>query len=206
MKQVKSTVKMWVGIGAVAALGASAALSAREGATPADHPGQFHGDFNSALNLILMGEGGEAGIGLSKMWPTVSAPALTAQQIKKLVAGNTLSVPQHYSMQFNADGSLGGYMIELAKASDPKACPKQEVIGDQYLMHDGACHTRVSKAWKGSWRIEEHQLCVDLRWSSDARKDCWHVAILLDRIALFDTNGAMFGKGNILKKGRAGDE
>src|SRR3546814_17578709 len=51
--------------------------------------------FDKALSLMLAGEGGENGIGSHRVWPTLSFPALTTEQIQKALTGNTLAIPYH---------------------------------------------------------------------------------------------------------------
>src|SRR3546814_8233814 len=59
--------------------------------------------FDKALSLMLAGEGGENGIGSHRVWPTLSFPALTTEQIQKALTGNTLAIPYHYAHQYRSE-------------------------------------------------------------------------------------------------------
>ncbi|MBL8266347.1 hypothetical protein [Steroidobacter sp.] len=203
-----NTTKIWYGLGTIAALGVAAPdLSHAAGAESAtvQTAENFPGDFTGALAKIFAGEGGEGGDGLTTMWPRISAPALTGEQIKQAVTGNSLSIPHHYALNFADGDALGGYEVELNKIPE-KSCPAPEVVGDLFLKHGDTCFSRKVNPWAGTWKVQGNQLCVDLKWQAKSFKDCWHVVILLDRIALFNPSGALHGKGNTLHKGKHGDE
>src|SRR3546814_14323388 len=95
-----------------------------------------------ALSLMLAGEGGENGIGSDRVWPTVSFPALTTEQIGKALAGNTLAIAYHYAHQYGADGKVGGYNIRYY-AVDVKKCPRKEIPGDGLQIGRASCRERV---------------------------------------------------------------
>lgn len=207
---VKHTTKIWYGLGAMAVGTSMAGLGVAgdaggEARQMANSVENFPGNFGHALEKIFGGEGGEGGDGLSTMWPRVSAPALRDDQIKQAVSGNTLSIPHHYALQFAASSVLSGYEVELTKVI-PKLCPTPEVVGDLFLLHGDTCFARRINPWSGTWNVQGNQLCVDLKWQGKVFKDCWHMAILLDRIALFSPSGVLHGKGNTLHKGKHGDE
>lgn len=140
------TAKLWSAAGMVATAVAVAATPA-PAAEPYKAPEQmFPGNFDRALELMLMGEGGEAGIGMHRVWPTASVPALSTEQIRKTIPGNTLAIEHHYSLQFKPDGTIGGYHLAYSDAPVAK-CPKQEVLGDGFLMHEGKCNIRKEMPW-----------------------------------------------------------
>lgn len=205
----KFRAKLWT----AGALAATCMIAAPDVATAADAPPPppsvetiFPGDFNKALSLMMMGEGGEAGIGLNRLWPTLSAPALTAEQIKKSVGGNSLTIEHHYTMQFSTDGKIGGYHLKYAELALDK-CPKKEVIGDGFLLHDGKCNSRTEVPWSGTWTAgADHKLCVDMKWDGGTLKDCYNMFFVLDSVGLVQPDGMLFGKAHKLKKGAAKDE
>lgn len=210
--------KLWLGIGVVATVAAGAqvvrhtggpisTVQAAEGSeagekgSSADGIG-FQGDLAHALDKIFAGEGGEGGAGLTPMWPRVTAPALTGEQVKTVVTGNTIHMPEHQAMYFDKNGTLEGWYATWAKGADPKACPKTEVPGDNYFRAGENCFVKTVHQVSGPWEVRDHQLCAKIQWLGERKDPCWYVTILLDDIALFDAAGKIEGKGNDLKRGK----
>lgn len=206
----KSRPKIWSALGV-----ASTCVAASIGGTPALADGEqgisepydpFQGNFSRALELMLMGEGGEGGIGISRMRPSVSVPALTGEQIERAVRGNTLAIPYHYALHFETSGDVGGYTVEYQAAPGVEDCPQPEIRGDDYLYYDGNCSIRTSVPWSGKWRVEDDRLCMNVEWPKGSEQDCYYVAFMLNSVALFKSNGQLSAKGHVLKKGMQGDE
>src|SRR5688500_13429230 len=198
--------KIWYGIGACASLAAVAAVNDQPTAQAATPPakGTFVGDLDHALQNIFAGEGGEGGAGLTLMWPTVTAPALTGPEIAKVVTGNSLQLEGHFSYYFTAQQRVEGLSIEWQKLPSVKDCPAQNVEGSEFYLN-----TRENVCWKsktlplqGSWKINNHQLCFDVTWEGGKKQDCRYVAILLDDVALFDASGKLDSKGHTLLQGK----
>lgn len=216
MKQ-KSKLKMWVGVGVgVVVTGVAGTICAQTAFADgeqgekgekgsAETSGAFQGKFGRALELMFMGEGGEGGLGLSKMRPTVSVPALTGDEIEKTIPGNTLAIPYHYALQFNKNGKVGGYTVEYKVRDNVNECPKIEDPSDNYLLYEGVCSLRTEVKWSGKWKVKNDRLCMSVKWPSGAENDCYYVALMLDRVALFKSNGDLSAKGHVLKKGLQGD-
>ena len=227
---MKATTKLWYGIGvSVACAGAAvvagtalmpAALAGPAGeageggegaptATPAS-PGKsdeagysaFPGNIEKAVSNIFAGEGGEGGAGLSPMWPSVTIPALSTADIRKVVSGNTLRTEHHVAWYFTPDQRIEGAYVEW-KPTDAKSCPEPENPHDAfYRGTDGVCYTYKLLESKGSWSVRDNQLCLDVAWATGRKNDCRYVAILLDDVALFDPHGKIDGKGMKLLEGR----
>lgn len=190
---------------AVAATCGGAAMAEEAPAAPAAGVSDiFPGDFNRALELMFEGEGGEGGIGMFRMWPVASAPALTSEQITQTVTGNSLVVPYHHTMQFNADGTVGGYTLRYDEAP-LRRCPSSEVLGDNYLRDEGTCFTRTPLAYSGTWRVDDHQLCVNIAWDGGTLNDCYYVVFMLDSVGLYKSDGRLYAKGHKLRRGAALD-
>lgn len=204
------TPRLWSAAGLVAA--AAATLSApatAEGPAPVTaDPTEFvyPTGFDKALSLMLAGEGGENGIGVHKVWPTLSVPALTTEQIGKAVSGNSLVIPYHYTHQYSADGKVGGYNIRY-DVIDVKKCPKTEVPGDGLLLYEGVCSAQVKEPVSGTWKAEDHKLCVDMKWGAKGEKidGCYTVFFIMDSVAMVKPDGTVSGKAHALKKGVAPD-
>src|SRR3546814_9062495 len=112
--------------------------------------------FDKALSLMLAGEGGENGIGSHRVWPTLSFPALTTEQIQKALTGNTLAIPYHYAHPYGADGTVGGYNIRY-DPNDLKNCPKTEIHGDGLLRTEAVCSAQVNEPITARWKAEDKQ-------------------------------------------------
>jgi hypothetical protein len=164
---------------------------------------RFPGNLDKAISNIFAGEGGEGGAGLTPMWPSVSAPALTGGDVAKLVTGNTLRTEAHVAWYFTPNKAIEGAFIDW-KPTDSKSCPAKEDPKDVfYRGTDGVCYTYKVYPSKGTWSVRNNQLCVNVSWETGKKDDCRYVTILLDNIALFDSNGKIDGKGMKLLKGKA---
>lgn len=218
--------KLWYGLtdgvaraGAAAVVGtallpAAFAGSGEDGATagPAAAPGKsggeakysaFPGNLDKAISNIFAGEGGEGGAGLTAMWPSVVAPALSSSDIEKVVSGNTLRTDGHIAWYFAPDRSIEGGYVEWTP-TERKLCPAKEVETDTvYLGTDGICYTYKLYPSKGNWSVRDNQLCLNITWATGKRNDCRYLTILLDDLALFDARGKIDGKGMKLLKGKS---
>ena len=212
--------KLWLGIGVAATVAGAQVVppaghelissaraeeggeSGEKGSAGADAGIGFQGDLAHALGKIFAGEGGEGGAGLTTMWPRVSAPALTGEQIKTVVTDNTVRSDEHHALYFGKNGTLEGWYTTWAKGPDAKACPKSETAGDNFFRAGEDCYLKTIHQVSGPWEVRDHQVCVKLEWMQARQNPCWYVTILLDRVALFDASGKIEGKGNDLKRGK----
>lgn len=204
----KFTMKLWSIAGAAAASTALATPAAAEGPAPqtADPTETVYPTgFDKALSLMLAGEGGENGIGVHKVWPTLSFPALTTAQIQKALTGNSLVISYHYAHHYGADGKVGGYNIRYDPV-DVKKCPKKEIPGDGLLLYDGVCSAQVNEPVSGTWKAENDRLCVSLAWAGSTKIDgCYAMFFVMDSVAMVKPDGTVSGKAHALKKGAAPD-
>lgn len=203
------TMKLWTAAGAAAAATTmTAPAAAAEGpATAVADPTEFvyPAGFDKALSLMMAGEGGENGTGVHKVWPTLSVPALTTEQIRKAVTGNSLVIPYHYTHQYSPDGTVGGYNIRYDPV-DVAQCPKKEIPGDGYLLYEGVCSRQVNEAVTGTWKTEDNKLCVGIAWAGKTQIDgCYNMFFIMDSVALVKPDGTVSGKAHALKKGAAPD-
>ncbi|WP_423603391.1 hypothetical protein [Sphingomonas sp. MS122] len=205
----KFTMKLWSAAGAAAAATTLAASAAAEEGPPPAIPAPtdtvYPTGFDKALSLMLAGEGGENGIGVHKVWPTLMFPALTTEQIGKAVTGNSLVIAYHYTHQYGADGRVGGYNIRYDPV-DVRKCPKTEVPGDGLLLYEGVCSAQVREPVTGSWKAQDNKLCVDISWGKDGKIDgCYNMFFVMDSVAMVKPDGSVSGKAHALKKGAAPD-
>lgn len=202
------TMKLWSAAGAAAATALTTPAAAEDGpppAIPAPTETVYPAGFDKALTLMLAGEGGENGIGVHKVWPTLMFPALTTEQIGKAVTGNSLVIPYHYTHQYSADGKVGGYNIRYDPI-DVKKCPKTEIPGDGLLLYEGVCSAQVKEPVTGSWKAEDNRLCVDISWGSTGKiGGCYNMFFVMDSVAMVKPDGSVSGKAHALKKGAAPD-
>lgn len=228
---MRQTTKLWVGLGTFATLstigvasdeqkivvldlgssvwaaqsgegGEAANPASAQGGEAGVGTGTFQGDLDDALGKIMAGEGGEGGAGLTPMWPSVTAPALSGAEVKKVVAGNTLRTEHHVGYYFAPNGAMEGWRIEWGEV--PLAqCPSPDVKGDAYILNKARtnCFKSTETALRGTWTVTGNQLCMDLKWAGGGSRNCRYVTILLDDIAWFDGGGKIDGKGMQLKKG-----
>lgn len=224
---MKNTTRLWQGIGACVTLAAGVAAidgssnvqtlslipaaqagegnesgEAGEGGEQGSVKGTFQGDLNKAMENIFAGEGGEGGAGLSPMWPTLTVPALTDAEIRKVVTGNTLSMEGHVNYYFTAAGAVEGNHTDWEKLADAKQCPKREVETDNLYLNGDTCWKATVLPLKGAWTTKNHQLCINVTWTGGSKNDCRYLAILLDDVAFFDATGHIDGKGHKLLKGK----
>ena len=206
---MKITPKIWMGVGVCVTLAGAAMHTAP--AVAADAPaveGDFHGDFDSAAHELLGGEGGEMGLGLSTMWPRVSLPALSSTQIKKLITGNTLRSNEELALHFAADNTLEGWDDDWSPMPDNSKCTPTPPRPSDYFPEDGKCLKKEIVPVTGTWAVSNNQLCATLKWPGGTRDVCWYMAVMLDRVALFDVgnNGRMEKGGNAVRPGKVLDQ
>lgn len=206
----KFTLTLWTvaaGVAATTMMAAPDVAAADPGAPSVPAPAEFvyPTGFDKALSLMLAGEGGENGIGSHRVWPTLSFPALTTDQIGKALKGNTLAIAYHYAHQYSADGKVGGYNIRYDPV-DVKKCPTTEVPGDGFLLYEGVCSAQVNEPVTGTWKAENDKLCVDISWAGKAQiTGCYTMFFVMDSVAMVKPDGTVSGKAHALKKGAASD-
>tara|TARA_R110000782_G_scaffold143395_1_gene236142 strand:+ start:63424 stop:64035 length:612 start_codon:yes stop_codon:yes gene_type:complete len=201
--------KLWsvaAGVTAAAAVGTPAAAADPNAPTvPSPTEFVYPTGFDKALSLMMAGEGGENGIGSQRVWPTLSFPALTTEQIAKAVSGNSLVIPYHYTHQYSTDGKIGGYNIRYDPV-DVKKCPKKEIPGDGLLLYEGVCSAQLNEPVNGTWKAENDKLCVDVAWAGKSQiSGCYTMFFVMDSVALVKPDGTVSGKAHVLKKGAAPD-
>lgn len=185
--------KVWVGISLVAGVTVGAAA----GAAP-EFPG---GNFSAALKKVLAGEGGEGGIGISKMSnQQVTIPALSGANVKEALSGNTLRQNDLFALHFRADGGFNGWEVKWEKVD--KARCAANAGNENYDVEDGVCWFATTLQQKGTWSTKGDQLCTQPALvAASGGSSCVSVALVLDRFALFNDKGDMIGKGNTLVPG-----
>lgn len=157
--------------------------------------------FDNDLKHILQPEEFEAP-SLPPLWPRLSIPALSTAQVSRVVLGNTLRLDDDVAVYFAADGSVEAWLNDWQRASAAVTCPTPDVVGAEFQRIEGECQQKVTSFWKGRWQARDNAVCVDLHSNQATEKQCWHLAVVADRIALFDDTGDMLGRLKLLKRGR----
>tara|TARA_B100001939_G_scaffold300374_1_gene276299 strand:+ start:11551 stop:12279 length:729 start_codon:yes stop_codon:yes gene_type:complete len=168
----------------------------------------YPGELSEALEKIWAGEGGEGGAGLGRMWPSVRIPALTNKQLEMVVPGNTLRNNGRSAVYYDESGKLEGWVASYKEVRSEKVaeiCSAQAIVSYKYWREGERCWEIVSNPMKGSWKIENHKLCTNVTVKGQGESKCWHVALILDRVGLFDEDGVMHKVGRIIKRGRVLD-
>lgn len=167
--------------------------------------GDFNGDVVEARDKIFSGVGGEDGIGMTRMWPRVSIPALSNEEIRTVISGNTVRNNESIAVYFATDGTLESWYVDWTDA-EARACTPRAMKNRAFVLRDGKCQKKTIVDVKGAWTIRDNKVCPILRWNGEERKPCWYVALIVDRVVLFGEDGAMLGRGKSLKKGRILDQ
>ena len=71
------------------------------------------------------------------------------------------------------------------------------------MIEDGRCFVATRRTIDATWRVEGDRVCLPslADWQA-AQAECYAVAVLLDRVGLFDARGALYGRGHSLTRGR----
>lgn len=192
------TLKIWSAIGAFAVGGAAVAAT-----SPANTADEFpNGTLDQALNKVFAGEGGEGGLGFTKMTRNFSVPALSEKQLRTVFTGNTLGVPRKIAAYLRNDGKIEGWYAINTPVTPVERCANQDFNATYlYMTHAGQCMHRSFAEFKGeTWSIKGEQVC--LPESVGLGKGCYYAALVLNNVVLFDDNGNMVNKGRELAKGK----
>jgi hypothetical protein len=189
--------KVWVGVSLVAGMGVAVAAQ-----DSADIPG---GKFSDVLKKVLAGEGGEGGIGMSKMQNgSVTVPALKGAHVKEALSANTLRRDNEFALHFAPQGTFSGWEVKWDKV-DVKRCTRD--AGQEYSLEDGDCWFATTLQQKGTWTIEGNKLCTQPTLvTATEGNQCVTMALILDKFAAFNDKGDMLGKGSVLLPGEKFDK
>ena len=198
--------RIWASVAVLAGAGCTGLAIAEggeggENGTPSlenDFPG---GTFATALHKVLEGEGGEGGLGMTRLNRMVTIPALNGAQVWKALEGNTLRRNNAFALTFGA-GTFRGWQHRWEKV-DAQRCASAKKGDPTLEMEDGECWHRLDfDIPRGTWRIEHDMLCTEpalIRVAEGQR--CVSLALVLDNVALFGADGKMIGKGAELVPG-----
>jgi hypothetical protein len=187
-------IRIWTTVLASALIGQAAAA---ETTSPvSDFPG---GTVEEAVSKIFDGEGGEGGIGMSRMRPALVIPSLATDQITKAFAGNTLRHDGRFAIHFRPNGSVVGWSTEYLPAA-ASACPTPKGAG--YMVMDGKCWKQREFDVSSRWEAKDGKLCMPgILEDPILPQYCYHAALVLNHVALFNSDGEFTGKGWTLAKG-----
>jgi hypothetical protein len=191
-------IKIWSSL-AVATGGLSAMAHAQtvESAQPSDYPG---GTIEKQVEKMLANEGGEEGLGLTKLRPSFSVPALRSSEIQKVVVGNTVGISNNYAYHFEPQGKVRGWLRTWEKKA-AAACPMKE--GPNYLLEDGECWHWKDAPIASQWTVRNDKLCIpNVEYERPTRSEyCYAMAVVFNNVVLFNDEGGVVGKAVNLTRG-----
>lgn len=195
---IQRTVKIWSAIGAFAVTGAAVAAT-----PPVNTADEFpNGTLDKALDKVFAGEGGEGGLGFTKMTRSFSVPALSENQLRAVFTGNTLGLPRKIAAFLRSDGKIEGWYAINTPVTPVERCANQDFNATYlYMTHAGQCMHRSFAQFKTeTWSIKGDQIC--LPESVGLGTGCYNAALVLNNVVLFDEGGNMVNKGRELAKGK----
>ena len=189
-------VKLWSTL-ACATLVAGAPATAQETASP--YPG---GTIEHQMEKIFEGEGGEAGLGMTKLVPSFSVPALRSDQLAKVLSGNTVRSNNRFAIYFAPGGSAEGWVIKYRPTAMADCTSKKPA---HFVDDAGTCLGGYEVKINSQWRIQNDQICMPGLFHGaqvpPTRETCHYMALVLNSVLFFTSNGDMLGKGWNLAKG-----
>ncbi|MFC4312444.1 hypothetical protein ACFPN2_25400 [Steroidobacter flavus] len=202
----RSSLKMWSALGVFSMVGAAAPAVVAETASAPSAAGQDEfagGSLSHALDKVFAGEGGEGGLGFTKMTRAFSVPALTTNQLRQVFTGNTLGQSGKIAAHLRPDGKVEGWHNVDTEVKFER-CPKVNAEGDGLFIHDETqCMQRTFTEFKNAtWSIKGDQLCLPkAAVAAGEGTACYYAALVLNSVVVFGEDGKMEGKGNSLWRG-----
>lgn len=202
----RSSMKMWSAIGVFSVVGAAAPAVATDTSSAPSTAAQDEfagGTLSHALDKVFAGEGGEGGLGFTKMTRAFTVPALTTNQLRQVFTGNTLGQNGKIAAHLRPDGTVEGWH-NIDTEVKFERCPKVNAEGDGLFIHDDTqCMQRTFTEFKNArWSIKDDQLCLPkAAVAAGEGTACYYAALVLNSVVVFGEDGKMEGKGNSLWRG-----
>ncbi len=195
MKQIK----IWKSLGCVALV--SQACTSVAAQAPANAPSEFPGGtIEHALEKIFDGEGGEGGIGMTRLTRSFSIPALRNDQIAKVASGNTVRANKRFAVFMSPTGAATGWAVKWKPAAAPQCASKR--AGFRIDEENGQCLEGYEVAIAGKWRAADDKLCMPGIFETKVTAEtCYSMALVLNNVVFFDDDGRVMSKGWDLAKG-----
>ena len=196
---IQRQIKIWCAVGASAVAGLT-------GGIPAFAEDQFPGgSVAQALDLIFHGEGGESGLGFTRMKPSFTVPALTGAQLQEVLKGNTLTRGGFFTVYFHPNGTVEGWHGFYPEVEFQR-CPRENDPDDGLMLYDGKCVATDLKYTPftagASWSIKDGRVCMPKIEGEETGTACYYAALVLNHVVLFTQDGNMIGKGQDLSSGK----
>jgi hypothetical protein len=190
---MRSKTKMWLSLGTVSTLAAVATVSGAADA-PAESP------FSVALKELFSGEGGQSTLGTVSSGPTVSFKAMTQDELKLALTGNTLRRDRTFAWFFEPGGKLTGWQGNLAPGKvDESNCKQTDP--DYTMSAPETCRKVVYTPIEGgSWSIKGNEICTKPTFVRVAGSECISLFLVADKVV--GTRLDTLGKPNDLAKGK----
>lgn len=195
----------FVHLGAVSpAIAQQASAPASSAGAPSDYPG---GTIEHALEKIFDGEGGEGGIGMTKLMPSFTVPALRSDQLRKAISGNTVRSNNRFAIYFRPNGKAEGWVVKYRPAAASECKPGRS---GHFVDDSGTCLVGYDVKIDGAWRLSNDQICMPGIFhgaqTPPTQESCHYMALLLNNVVFFNTQGDMLAKGWNLAKGDVRDK
>jgi hypothetical protein len=189
--------KIWTSL-----ISATVAVAANAHAEPASpYPG---GTLDHAIEKMFDGEGGEGGIGMSRLTDQVSFPALREDQIKVVASGNTIRSGNRFAVYLRPDGKVEGWSKRWTRVA-ADAC-KPNLKPGHTIDEDGACLSGREEAVSGVWAVRDGRLCLpsvfeDPTDTAMEPERCYGLALVVNNVLPFDKDGKLVRRPMDLAKG-----
>lgn len=192
-------VKIWSTLATVTLMGAAGAAAQETPAGVSPYPG---GTIEKQMEKMFEGEGGEGGLGMTKMVPSVVVPALRGDQLTKVLSGNTVRSNNRFAVYFSPDGSANGWVIKY-KPADSAACAAKKPV--HFVDDDGTCLGGFEVPIAGRWEVRGDMICMPGLFHGSRvlprKETCHYMTLVLNSVLFFTGNGDMLAKGWDLAKG-----
>jgi len=159
-------------------------------------------DFAKALQKHLGGEGGEGGIGFSASGPDFKIPALSNEQLKMALPGNTVRKDQAVAIYFDPNGNVQGWKRDWSKA-DKSKCPTP--LGADYEIQYGECWTAAVNPIIGKYTIKGNQVCMPAYSGKPADGEACYYFAFATKYVMIGDGKRTYGSGKDIVRGRTLD-
>ena len=191
--------KIWSTLACATLVGGTPAIAQDPRADASPYPG---GRIEHQVEKMFEGEGGEGGLGMTKMVPSVTVPALRGDQLTKVLTGNTVRSNNRFAVYFAPDGRADGWVIKYKPAAAAACAAKKPV---HFIDDDGTCLGGFEVPIAGRWRVRGDTVCMPGLFHGSRilpkPETCHYMALILNSVVFFTEDGHMLAKGWDLAKG-----
>lgn len=192
-------VKVWSTLATATLMGATTAVPQDAQADVSPYTG---GTIEKQIEKMFEGEGGEGGLGMTKMVPGVLVPALRDDQLTKVLSGNTVRSNNRFAIYFSPNGSVDGWVVKY-KPADGAACAAKKPA--HFVDDDGTCLGGFEVPITGRWQVKDNMICMPGLFHGArepvTKETCHYMTLILNGVVFFTDKGDLVGKSWDLAKG-----